>query len=70
MIEEEQEQDWMQDMASEAGFIISGDGEICIDYDDDLEELLENFANIVANAAIHQYVIKMTEDLRGNQTLH
>jgi hypothetical protein len=70
MIEEEQDRDWLQDMAEESGFIISGDGEICIDYDDDLEVLLENFANIVANAAIRQYVIKMTEDIRGNETLH
>ena len=64
------EQDWLADMAEEAGFIINPDGEIMMDYDDDLEELLENFANIVANTAIHQYVIKMTEDIRGNETLH
>ena len=70
MIEEEQERDWLQDMAEEAGFLISGDGEIQLDYDDELETLLENFANIVANAAIHQYVIKMTEDIRGDETLH
>jgi hypothetical protein len=70
MIEDEVEHDWLADMAEEAGFIISGDGEILVDYNDNLEELLENFANIVANTAIHQYVLKMTADIRGNETLH
>ena len=70
MIEDEVEHDWLADMAEETGFIISGDGEILVDYNDNLEELLENFANIVANTAIHQYVLKMTADIRGNETLH
>lgn len=70
MIEEEQEHDWLADMAEEAGFLITGDGEIQIDYDDDLEDLLENFANIVANSAIGAYVTKMTADLRGDATIH
>lgn len=70
MIEEEQEHDWLADMAEEAGFIISGDGEIVMDYDYDLEELLENFTNIVANSAIGAYVTKMTADLRGDAITH
>lgn len=67
---EDAEQDWLADMAEEAGFIINPDGEIMMDYDDDLEELLENFANIVANTAINQFVHKMSSDLRGDETLH
>ena len=70
MIEEEQERDWLHDMAEEAGFLINGDGEIIVDYDDDLEELLEYFANIVANAAIQQYVLKMTANIVGDATIH
>lgn len=67
---EDAEQDWLADMAEEAGFIINPDGEIMMDYNDDLEELLENFANIVANTAIHQYVMKMTENIVGDATIH
>jgi hypothetical protein len=70
VIEEEQERDWLADMAEEAGFLISGDGEILMDYDHELETLLENFANIVANTAISSYVAKMTADLRGDATIH
>lgn len=70
MIEEEQEHDWLADMAEEAGFTLSGDGEIVMDHDDELEILLENFANIVANTAINQYVLKMTENIVGDATIH
>jgi len=35
-----------------------------------IQELLENFANIIAQVAVQQFVTKMTDNVRGEETLH
>ena len=58
--------EWIWDFAEDAGFAIDDDGEIYLpDNGEDMDEVLETFANIVAHVAINNYVAKMCEDLRG-----
>lgn len=65
----DEDADWLVEFAEEAGFIFNGD-DLEFSNKDSLIDLLEHFANIVANAAISQFVTKMTADIRGDEALH
>lgn len=68
---EERDYDWLEEFAEAAGFIVNDDHTMDVPEDEDLDELLENFANIIAEIAVKQFVAKMTEKVRGeNTTLH
>lgn len=68
---EERDYDWLEEFAEAAGFIVNDDHTMDVPEDEDLDELLENFANIIAEIAVKQFVAKMTEEVRGeNTTLH
>lgn len=68
--EDDTERDWVFDIADEAGFGISKEGEIFIPDGAEIDDLLEEYAHIVANIAIRNYVNKMCQDMRGGETLH
>jgi hypothetical protein len=67
---DEDDNDWLGNFAEAAGFTVFEDGTMEVPDDKDLDELLENFANIIAELAVKQFVDKMCTDLRGNETLH
>ena len=67
---DEQDYDWLEEFAESAGFIVNPDHTMDIPDDMDLDELLENFANIIAEVAVKQFVTKMTDSVRGEETLH
>ena len=62
--------DWLEEFAVFAGFIVNPDHTMEVPDDMDLDELLENFANIIAEVAVKQFVTKMTENIRDGETLH
>ena len=67
---EERDYDWLEEFAEVAGFIVNDDHTMEVPDDMDLDELLENFANIIAEVAVKQFVTKMTDNMRGEETLH
>ena len=67
---EERDYDWLEEFAEAAGFIVNDDHTMDVPEDEDLDELLENFANIIAEIAVKQFVAKMTEEVRDEETLH
>jgi hypothetical protein len=67
---EEKDYDWLEEFAEASGFIVNDDHTMDVPDDEDLDELLENFANIIAEVAVKQFVAKMTEEVRGDSTLH
>ena len=69
-MDEERDYDWLEEFAEAAGFIVNDDHTMDVPEDEDLDELLENFANIIAEIAVKQFVAKMTEEVRGEETLH
>ena len=69
-MDEERDYDWLEEFAEAAGFIVNDDHTMDVPDDIDLDELLENFANIIAEVAVKQFVAKMTEEVRGTETLH
>ena len=66
----ENDYDWLEEFAESAGFIVNDDHTMEVPDDMDLDELLENFANIIAQVAVQQFVTKMTDNMRGEETLH
>ena len=69
-MDEERDYDWLEEFAEAAGFIVNDDHTMDVPEDEDLDELLENFANIIAEIAVKHFVAKMTEEVRGTETLH
>lgn len=59
---------WLYDYAEKAGFKVSNDG--VITSDEDLKILLENFADMVANETLKQYLAGVCAAMRNGQTLH
>jgi len=64
------EHEWLEEFAVAAGFTVFEDGTMEVPDECDLDELLENFANIIAEVAVKQFVDKMCTDLRAGETLH
>lgn len=62
--------DWLEEFAESAGFIVNIDHTIDIPENVYLEELLETFANLIAEVAVNQFVTKMSNEVRGDATLH
>lgn len=69
-MDEENYYDWLEEFAESAGFIVNEDHTMDVPDDMELDELLENFANIIAQVAVQQFVTKMTDNVRGEETLH
>lgn len=68
--DEEDNYDWVFEIASAAGFHVSEDGEISIEEGDDIVELLLEYTSIVSQISVRNYVSLMTKDLIGNSTIH
>ena len=67
---EDDEHEWLEEFAVAAGFTVFEDGTMEVPDEYMLDELLENFANIIAEVAVKQFVDKMCADLRNGETLH
>ena len=66
----EDDLDWLEEFAVAAGFDVDKNGNISIPEDEHLDELLETFANIVAEVSVKQFITRMSEEVRGEETLH
>ena len=61
--------DWLEEFAVAAGFTVFEDGTMEVPDEYMLDELLENFANIIAEVSVKQFVDKMCSDMRDGETL-